>query len=50
LVDGTIFKGGEDMTVWVSNDRNRIPILVEANVLVGAVKVYLKSAVGIRNR
>lgn len=50
LVDGTIFKGGEDMTVWVSNDKNKIPILVEANVLVGSVKVYLSESKGIRWR
>jgi len=50
LVDGTIFKGGEDMTVWVSNNKNKIPILVEANILVGSVKVYLSEMKGIRWR
>jgi hypothetical protein len=49
LVEGTIFTGGEDMTVWVTDDDNRIPILVEAKVLVGSIKAYLKEAKGLRN-
>lgn len=49
LVEGTMFKGGEDMTVWLSNDDNRIPIMVEAKVLVGSVKGLLESYDGLRN-
>ncbi|WP_216616602.1 DUF3108 domain-containing protein [Marinifilum caeruleilacunae] len=49
LVKGTMFKGGEDMTVWLSNDDNRIPIQVEAKVLVGSVKGILDSYEGLRN-
>jgi hypothetical protein len=41
LVDGTIFKGGEDLFVWVTDDENKIPILAEARILVGSVKAYL---------
>lgn len=41
LVEGTIFKGGEDMMVWVTADENKIPIMVEAKILVGSIKVYL---------
>lgn len=41
LVEGTIFKGGEDLIVWVSDDLNRIPILVEAKILIGSVKAVL---------
>ncbi len=48
LVEGTIFKGGEDMVVWVTNDRNKIPVLVEAKILVGSVKAYLKNTKGLR--
>jgi hypothetical protein len=47
LVEGTIFKGGEDLFVWVTDDRNRIPVLVEAKILVGSVKALLTSAKGI---
>lgn len=42
LVEGTIFKGGEDMVVWVTADENKVPIMVEAKILIGSVKAYLK--------
>jgi hypothetical protein len=44
LVEGTIFKGGENLTVWLSDDDNRVPILVEAKVLVGSVKAVFREA------
>ena len=49
LIEGTIFKGGEDMYVWVTDDDNRIPVLVEAKILIGSVKAYLDSTTGLRN-
>ncbi len=49
LVEGTIFTGGENMTVWVSDDLNRIPVQVEAKVLVGSIKASLKEAHHLRN-
>jgi len=48
LVDGTIFKGGEGMTVWVTDDKNKIPVMVEAQILVGSVKAILTNATGLR--
>lgn len=41
LIEGTIFKGGEDLYVWVTDDLNRIPVLVEAKILIGSVKATL---------
>lgn len=49
LVEGSIFKGGEDMTVWVTDDKNKIPVLVEAKILVGSIKAYLSNTTGIRH-
>lgn len=49
LVEGTIFKSGEDMTVWVTDDRNRIPIIVEAKILIGSVKAVFTGAEGLRH-
>lgn len=43
LIEGTIFNKGEDLFVWVSDDLNRIPILVEAKILIGSVKATLTS-------
>jgi len=39
LIKGTIFEGGEKMTVWVSDDRNKVPLRIESPITVGSVKV-----------
>jgi len=49
LVEGTIFSGGEKMTVWVTDDKNRIPVMVEAKILIGSVKAIFVKAEGLRN-
>ena len=59
LIKGTMFKGGEKMTVWVSDDANHLPLRVESPISVGSIKVDmygyknlrypLTSLVGIRN-
>ena len=46
LIKGTIFEGGEKMTVWVSDDQNRIPVRVESPISVGNIKVDM---MGYRN-
>jgi Protein of unknown function (DUF3108) len=43
LIKGTIFEGGEKMTVWVSDDRNHIPLRVESPISVGTIKVDMIS-------
>jgi len=43
LIEGTIFNEGEDLFVWVSDDQNRIPILVEAKIRIGSVKATLNT-------
>lgn len=49
LVKGTIFEAGEDMTVWVTDDKNRLPIVVEAKILIGSVKAMFDEAKGLRH-
>jgi len=49
LIEGSIFEGGEDLYIWVTDDKNRVPILVEAKILIGSVKAYIKSMSGLRN-
>jgi hypothetical protein len=46
LISGTIFSGGELMTVWVSDDGNRLPLRIESPITVGSVKVDM---MGYRN-
>ncbi len=46
LLSGTIFEGGEKMTVWVTDDANKLPVRVESPITVGSVKVDM---MGYRN-
>ncbi len=48
LIKGTIFKGGESMTVWVSDDENHIPLRIESPISVGKVKVDMMMYKNIR--
>jgi hypothetical protein len=41
LIKGTIFEGGEQMTVWVSDDENKVPLRVNSPITVGSIKVDL---------
>jgi hypothetical protein len=39
LVKGTMFQGGEKMTVWVTDDPNHIAVRIESPITVGKVSV-----------
>lgn len=39
---GRVFKDEEDLTIWVSDDKNRIPVRLQADVLVGSIKMDLR--------
>lgn len=43
LVEGKVFDEGEGMTIWVTDDQNRIPVRVESDLLVGRITCDLKS-------
>lgn len=49
LVDGTIFKGGENMTVWVTDDENKVPVMVEAKIFIGSIKAIIDTMEGLRH-
>lgn len=50
LPDGTMFQGGDDMIIWFSKDKNRVPIMVEAKIPVGSVKGILENYSGLRHQ
>jgi len=50
VVEGSVFKKGDHMTIWVSDDLNRIPLLIESPITVGSVKAVLKSHAGLRHK
>ena len=48
VVAGNVFKEDDQMKVWVSDDQNRIPLMIESPVSVGSVKAVLKSYKGLK--
>ena len=41
LVAGDVFKEDTEMTIWASDDENKLPLMIESPVSVGSVKVVL---------
>ena len=41
---GRVFNEQEDLTVYISDDKNKVPVLIEAKVIVGSVKLELMTA------
>lgn len=41
LIAGTIFTGGEDLEIWISDDPCRVPIKVVAKILIGKVQAFV---------
>lgn len=46
---GRVFKKEEDLTVWITDDANHLPILARAKILVGSIKMEMKSYSGLMN-
>ncbi|MEL7376525.1 MAG: DUF3108 domain-containing protein, partial [Bacteroidota bacterium] len=49
LVAGEIFKEGDEMKVYVSNDDNHIPVMITSPVRVGEVRAVLSNTRGLRH-
>lgn len=49
VATGKVFSNPYPMTLWVTDDKNRIPILVESAVVIGSVKAELISFSGLAN-
>ena len=50
LIAGDVFKEGQYLYVWVSNDQNRVPLYIESPIRVGSVKARLGSYKGLQHR
>ena len=46
---GRVFKENESLTVWVSDDENKIPILIKAELAVGSLKASLSEVKGLKH-
>ena len=39
VIEGRTFKDSEDLKVWITDDKNRIPILIKAEIFLGSIKM-----------
>ncbi|MBW6498215.1 MAG: DUF3108 domain-containing protein [Bacteroidales bacterium] len=49
VLSGKVFSQPYPMTLWISDDKNRVPLLVESGLVVGSVKLELSEYQGLRN-
>ena len=46
--DGYAFQDGTEFEIWISDDRNKIPLYIQSPIKVGSVQAYLSSYEGLR--
>lgn len=49
LLEGEVFKGEEDMLIWVTDDQNRLPVYFEAPLIVGLASGRLTGCEGLKH-
>jgi hypothetical protein len=49
VASGRVFKEEESMTVWVSDDDNKIPLRIKADLAVGSIKADLDAFKGLKH-
>ncbi|MDT0648607.1 DUF3108 domain-containing protein [Autumnicola edwardsiae] len=49
VMAGRVFKEKESLTFWVSDDKNKIPVKIEADLAVGSLDADLDAYKGLRN-
>lgn len=48
VIEGTVFPKNAQVNVWVSDDQNRVPLVIESPLSIGSAKAILKSYKGLR--
>ena len=46
---GRVFKEQESLTIWISDDNNKLPVRIKASLAVGSIKADLESFRGLKN-
>ena len=46
---GRVFKEQESLTVWISDDNNKLPIRIKAELAIGSIKADLDGFKGLKN-
>ena len=49
LIVDRVFKDADDMTLWITDDSNHIPVRVQSDLRVGSLKIDLTEMKGLRN-
>ena len=49
VLTGDVFSQPYPMTLWISDDKNKIPILAQSGIIVGSVKMELTGYEGLKN-
>jgi len=49
VMAGRVFKEEESLTLWVSKDRNRLPLRIKADLAVGSLRADLKAFKGLKH-
>ncbi len=49
VLTGEVFSQPYPMTVWISDDKNKVPLMVESGIIVGSVKMELINYNGLKN-
>lgn len=49
LLEGRVFKDTDALTLWVTDDENKVPVRAESAIFVGAIKMDLSGYSGLRN-
>jgi len=50
MIESSLFASGEPLVVYVTDDRNKIPVLIIAELIIGSVKVYVVEHSGLRHQ
>ncbi|MBK7665912.1 MAG: DUF3108 domain-containing protein [Sphingobacteriaceae bacterium] len=46
---GRVFKSEEDLNIWITDDKNHVPLRAQAKILIGSVKMDITAATGLAN-
>jgi hypothetical protein len=49
VLTGDVFSQPYPMTLWISDDKNKIPVMVQSGIIVGSVKMELIEYSGLKN-
>jgi hypothetical protein len=46
---GRVFKEEESLTLWVSKDKNKVPLRIQADLAVGSLRADLEAYKGLKH-